>query len=145
MKDLDTMFITTNYEEKDSSINNAANDDLALMRFEFLEIIVRVAVAKYGKKQWTDDASEVSRVPSIYFDANTTCVLSPINTLLGSYQAVDMLVERNIKPCLCPEAVLDKNAFRDERLYFEPVAGVFENNVGFLTTVFNYYKARARI
>jgi hypothetical protein len=47
--DCDTLFIVANYQpdKKDPSV--AVNDEHALMRFEFLEAIVRLAVAKYGK------------------------------------------------------------------------------------------------
>ena len=44
--DCDTLFIVANYQpdKKDPSV--AVNDEHALMRFEFLEAIVRLAVAK---------------------------------------------------------------------------------------------------
>lgn len=47
--DCDTLFIVANYQpdKKDPSV--AVNDEHALMRFEFVEAIVRLAVAKYGK------------------------------------------------------------------------------------------------
>jgi hypothetical protein len=40
---IDTYFIATNFEEEDQD----NNDDLALNRFEFLEILVRIARGKY--------------------------------------------------------------------------------------------------
>lgn len=47
--DCDTLFIVANYQpdKKDPSV--AVNDEHALLRFEFLEAVVRLAVAKYGK------------------------------------------------------------------------------------------------
>ena len=50
--DCDTLFIVANYQpdKKDPSV--AVNDEHALMRFEFLEAVVRLAVAKYGKVCW---------------------------------------------------------------------------------------------
>ena len=47
--DCDTLFIVANYQpdKKDPAV--AVNDEHALMRFEFLEAIVRLPVAKYGK------------------------------------------------------------------------------------------------
>lgn len=47
--DCDTLFIVANYQpdKKDPSV--AVNDEHALMRFEFVEAVVRLAVAKYGK------------------------------------------------------------------------------------------------
>ena len=47
--DCDTLFIVANYQpdKKDPSV--AVNDEHALMRFEFVEAVVRLAAAKYGK------------------------------------------------------------------------------------------------
>ena len=47
--DCDTLFIVANYQpdKKDPSV--AVNDEHALMRFEFVEAVVRLAVAKFGK------------------------------------------------------------------------------------------------
>lgn len=47
--DCDTLFIVANYQpdKKDPSV--AVSDEHALMRFEFVEAVVRLAVAKYGK------------------------------------------------------------------------------------------------
>lgn len=116
MKDLDTMFISTNFEDDKRDETAEVNDDLALMRFEFLEIFVRIAVAKYGKGQATDDVSD----------------------------AVDILAERSIQPCLCPEAALDANVFRRERLYCEEVAEVLEGKQTELKAIYRYYKAKSR-
>ena len=100
MKDCDVMFITTNYEENKDSAESDDNDDLCLMRFEFLEIIVRVAIAKFGRGQETDDVSD----------------------------SIDILAERNLRPCLCPEALIEPNDFREARLYCEEVAEIYEMN-----------------
>ncbi len=47
--DADTIFIVSNFQPDKSSQAAAVNDEHALMRFEFLEAVVRIAVAKYGK------------------------------------------------------------------------------------------------
>ena len=49
--DLDTIFISTNFEDKPAKFSeqamvNANNVDRALMRFEFLQALVRLAIAK---------------------------------------------------------------------------------------------------
>ena len=46
MSAIDNMFIATNFEEED----NDDNPDRALCRYEFMEIIVRIADYKYKKK-----------------------------------------------------------------------------------------------
>jgi len=116
MKDLDTMFISTNFEDDKNDEASKVNDDLALMRFEFLEIIVRIAIAKYGKGVATDDVSD----------------------------AVDILCERSIGPCLCEEAALDPNVFRRERLYCEEVAEVLEGHETLLRALYSFFKAKSR-
>ncbi len=64
--DLDTLFIATNYEEVKTGLLAAENDDLALMHFEFFEMLVRVCVAKYVKAGVTDDVSEVTYYSTCY-------------------------------------------------------------------------------
>ena len=61
--DLDMIFVTTNFEEKGKPGSelaklNAVNDDRALMRFEFLQCLVRVAIAKYVRSGLINDVSE---------------------------------------------------------------------------------------
>jgi hypothetical protein len=109
--DLDTIFIVTNFEEDKGSDMNKENDDRALMGFEFLEIIVRVAVAKYIKSKEVDDVSE----------------------------AVEVLCKQCIIPNLCPEAVIVPNEFRTNKLYFEEIAEVFEDHEPFLRAVYSFY------
>ena len=50
LKDIDRVFIATNYEEEDLE----ENDDSSLCRFEFLEIICRMAKIKYVEKHFED-------------------------------------------------------------------------------------------
>lgn len=44
---LDTIFISTNFEEDKGTEENVVNLDDALMRFEFMEAVLRVARAKF--------------------------------------------------------------------------------------------------
>jgi len=46
--DCDTLFITADFVEDKKSKESKLNESNALMRFEWLELIVRLAVAKYG-------------------------------------------------------------------------------------------------
>ena len=63
--DCDTLFIVANYQpdKKDPSV--AVNDEHALMRFEFLEAVVRLAVAKYGKVCFCHQSSRRDQ-PSLF-------------------------------------------------------------------------------
>ena len=102
------------YDEEDKgSEMNKENDDRALMGFEFLEIIVRVAVAKYIKSKEVDDVSE----------------------------AVEALCTRCIAPNLCPEAVIKPNDFREQKLYFEEIAEIYEDHEPFLRAVYTFYSS----
>jgi len=116
MSDLDTIFITTNFEEEKKGELAEANDDLALMRFEFLEIIVRIAIAKFGRGVETDDVSD----------------------------AVDILCQRCVDPNLCPEAVIDNNEFRRDRLYREEIAEIFESHEKLLRACYAFYRSEYR-
>ena len=53
---LDTYFKATNFEEEDQD----GNDDNALVRFEFLEIIVRIAQCKFIEYGTMTDLAEAT-------------------------------------------------------------------------------------
>ena len=110
-KDIDTIFIVANLEEDKQSKVNKANDDRALMRFEFLECVVRIAVAKFLKSGKTDDVSD----------------------------ALKMLCNQNILPNLDAEAVHDSNDFRKNRMYFEEVDKVYWKNMKKLQMIFEVF------
>ena len=60
--DCDNVFVATNFEEaKDGELADT-NDDLALLRFEFLEALTRVSLLKYGKDQGINDVSDSIQV-----------------------------------------------------------------------------------
>jgi len=116
MSDLDTIFIATNFEEEKKGELAEENDDNSLMRFEFIEVIVRISLARFGKGVETNDASE----------------------------AVDLLCNRLIQPNLCAEAVLDPNAFRHERLYNERVADTFERFETLLRAIYELERHKGK-
>lgn len=91
--DCDTIFIVCNYQPDKKSPEAQVNLENAMMRYEFLECIVRCALAKYGKGQATDDVAV----------------------------AVKMLLEKNLSPSLPAGALVVSNNFRTERLYAEEV------------------------
>ncbi len=55
--DCDTLFITANYQPDKKSAEAQVNNENGLMRYEFLELICRAGIAKYGKGQATDDVA----------------------------------------------------------------------------------------
>ena len=116
--DLDTIFITTNFEEKSSkhseqSVINAANVDRALMRFEFLQCLVRVAIAKYIKGGHTRDVSE----------------------------ALETLLVEDMGKKTPPEARHMNDLFRRAQLYTVPINDVLHRNEASLRAVYEYYSA----
>lgn len=122
MANCDNIFVVSNFEEEKSNLTKKEaaaqkllakeNDDRALMRFEFVEAVVRLAIAKHGMKTDTDDVSE----------------------------AVDMLLEREIIPNLCPEATEDADVFRRERLYNEENDLVLHEHLPFLRACYTLFK-----
>ncbi|KAK3259440.1 hypothetical protein CYMTET_31563, partial [Cymbomonas tetramitiformis] len=113
-QDIDTAFVATNFEEGDNDDLNDDNDDQALMRFEFIEILTRVAVMKYGHGVKTFDPAE----------------------------ALKMLIEVNVIPNMLPEVLVDANTFRRERLYCEGAADVFAKYSTGIIACYCFYKAR---
>jgi len=90
---LGSMFIAVNFEAEDelSQAENEENDNLALMRFEWLEIVVRAASVKY--MQESPVASNIAAAVQLFCDECLTR--------------------------LPAEALVDSNKFRKERLYTE--------------------------
>eukprot|EP00198_Chlamydomonas_reinhardtii_P003541 XP_001692877.1 flagellar associated protein [Chlamydomonas reinhardtii] len=112
--DCDTVFIVCNFQPDKKSAEAQVNMENAMMRYEFLEAIVRLAISKYGKGQATDD------LPT----------------------AVTMLLEKNIIPNLVPGAVIQSNTFRSERLYHEEVDLVFKKHSVLLKALYSRYRLK---
>ena len=98
---VDTLFKAANFtekaEDKEAELVNKLNDDGSLTRFEFIEIIVRLADAKYVKSEECGSLAE----------------------------AIETLFVTKILPNVAPEALLDTNEFREKRLYAEEVDDVY--------------------
>jgi hypothetical protein len=90
---------------------NDANDDSALMRFEFIGCLARIAVEKYIKSGRMDDVSD----------------------------AITALCEQNIDANLGPEAIHDSNDFRRDRLYMHAVDKVFVVHIEKLHHLFDRF------
>jgi len=113
---LDAMFIATNFEEGEamSMEEQDENDDNALMRFEWIEILIRAAIAKFIKcKRATADVSE----------------------------AVIMLCDEHMSR-LPPGAETDSNQFRRDRLYNEAVDVILRAHHPMLKALYKVYKAK---
>jgi len=114
---LGSLFIAANFEETGalSAAQDKENDDNALMRLEWLEILVRAAAAKYIEDlKATGDVAE----------------------------ALDMLCTNHLE-MLPPEISTDPNIFRQERMYNEDVDALLLSHRAFLEAVFNVYKCKA--
>ena len=115
------IFRAANIEVKGNTIEqrelNQKNDDQALMRFEFLQIIVRIAINKYVRDK-----------EAKYHKADVS-------------DAVHALLNNDLLPNLPPEATRDPDLFRRKRLYTREVADLFTSYKPALTTIFEYYAA----
>lgn len=111
--DLSTLFIAANVEENPKSEENKVNYDRALMRFEFLEVIIRVAIAKYLKSK------VVERL----------------------WEAVELLLTENI-PLADPIALTDPNHFRKRCLYTEDVDLLLTANRQWLKRLFDSFNEK---
>ena len=90
------------------------NDEHALMRFEFMEALVRIGVAKYGR------GIEVQNPAA----------------------AVDMLFTKNIIPNLPAHARVEINSFRTHRLYTEEVDALLKKHKDVLSALYSRWRLR---
>jgi hypothetical protein len=113
---LRNIFKAVNFEEKalneEQAKLNEFNLDSAVMRFEWLELLTRVAKCKYR--------AEAS----------------------GLDEAVEMLFHRNIEPYLGSMGQVDHDIFRDAVLYRRPVAEVLARYRPVLIALFTGYAAK---
>ena len=102
-RDLDLVFVLADAEERGNDISeeqrakNAANVDRALMRFEFVQAVVRIAIAKHVKSGATQSVAK----------------------------ATERLITESILPRVPREALHDSDVFRRSRLYTREVHEVF--------------------
>ncbi|KAH8062636.1 hypothetical protein JL722_3563 [Aureococcus anophagefferens] len=103
------VFIVCNFEADKKSEQSDMNEDKALMRYEFIECLVRMAHARFKK-----DIDDVSECVDALFDD---------------------VVLRNVTP----ESILDTDDFRRDRLYFEEVEDGFKPHLKPLRIVYDKY------
>ena len=113
--DLDTIFITSNFQEDKKMPQNSrvVNNEKQLMRFEFLECLIRISVAKYMKD------------PVVIADLSV---------------ALDKLMTDHLVASLSNEAVYDSNLFRKERLYFEENDILYKKHLPTLKAIYQRYR-----
>lgn len=118
LSDIDGLFVATNYEEKTKDAEkkklNEANQDRALMRTEFLEIIVRIAMAKFARTELN--------------------LCEAVTTLLNEYIFATCKTSAYVD-VHCH----DKNKFRETRLYTREVNAFFEKHLSALHKLFSRY------
>ena len=85
----------------------------ALMRFEFLQCIVRIAIAKYVRPK----------------------IMGSVAAAVHRFITEDVMQSSQLPP----EVTRDPNLFRRKRLYTTEVDAVFKKFRGVLSHVFEYY------
>jgi len=124
MIDCDGIFAATNEEEEtlaEQRALGAFNNNNTLLRFEFMQCLVRLAIAKYV------NGSTKRRA--------TTKAIKDVS------DALDYLLTNNIAAHVPVEATHDPDTFRRKRLYRRAVHELCERNEVLLQTVFEFYAA----
>jgi hypothetical protein len=114
---VDMLFIQTNVEIG-ADAKKDDNDNRSLCRFELVEILIRVAIAKYGLKQ--KDGS-YRRRPS---------------------ECVELLFMRHLVPYAESS---NKDHWRDDRMYNEDVCIILKSEEPKLVALFNLFVGRKRL
>lgn len=114
--DCDTTFIVANYQQDKKSNLSKINEEHGLLMFEFMEVLMRIAVMKHGKEQDTNDVVE----------------------------AIEMLFDQEINPNLPQVALTDKNDFIRNRLYCEEVDNIFKKHEKLLRAIYSRYRLPPR-
>ncbi|GMH40714.1 hypothetical protein BSKO_08618 [Bryopsis sp. KO-2023] len=112
--DLVSIFVCANHEEMEGTTEALNNSQQALVRFEFYEILVRLATAKYIYSGKMNDSSD----------------------------AVSRLVEMCIAPHLPAVARHNPDDFRRNRLYTQQMDQLVVIHLPLLEAFFNIYKAK---
>ncbi|KAJ0392781.1 hypothetical protein ATCC90586_002931 [Pythium insidiosum] len=115
LADLENVFVAANLELTQEA-KEKDNPDRSLTRFEFLEVVIRIAINKYHR----------SCVVFLLFVRATNVCDTPA-------KAVDKLVVDDLTP-ICPE---DPNEFRARYLYTEEISDVFSEHVVLMQDLYN--------
>jgi hypothetical protein len=125
LKDLDMLFILANFEDRSHEIGldeaalNAVNADHALMRFEFVQVLARIAIDKFLRDR--ERSTGAKRTGAAVADA------------------VQLLLSKFVATGLPPYAALSSNTFRDWKLYSPAVEAVFVRHWNSLRAIYAHY------
>jgi hypothetical protein len=127
------IFVAVNFETDKASADAEANEDRALMRFELLEALLRIAVRKYEVTPMTI-AGATGRL------SLGQAAVAVVATIATPAALVQKLITECIQACSPPEALQDADAFRDARLYCAACENVFKEHHKILQLVFKRYR-----
>ncbi|GAX83592.1 hypothetical protein CEUSTIGMA_g11017.t1 [Chlamydomonas eustigma] len=160
LADCDLVFKATNFEEDKKTEASRLNQDNALMRAEFLEAIIRMAILKfldprgqgYNYTQAAPGAAHSSK-PHVHQESGDDNVEDEEDRAwvadMMSVQCSDLtdackhLMDNFIFRFTVPESKIGANEFRETRLYNEEVDRVLKKHKVFLLAVFNHYRQLA--
>jgi hypothetical protein len=109
----DQLFILVNFEDDKNSKESKANDDRALMRLEWLEMILRLAILEFGHVLKYD-----------FSDCVQSFVDKIVPRIPNYYNAIDF----------------NSNDFRSSRMYNHKVDEILKSNVQVLRAIFTRFK-----
>lgn len=119
--DVELMFSASNVEEAavttEQADVNAVNPDRALLRFEFLRVLARIAVNLYVKQGVEENGGKPLEV----------------------HEACERLLSTELRTRTPPEATYDPDRFRRSHLYKRQVHEVLANHERTLRPLFEYY------
>ena len=132
--DLQEIFNTTNEEEEaleEQKEMAAVNVDHALLRFEFMQSLVRIAIAKYvhGGEE-NEDGGGRRRRPK-----------KGGKKIADVSEALEVLLTKDIAPNLPAEGQVVPDVFRRGRLYTRGIADAAERAEAQLRAIFDFYAA----
>lgn len=105
---------TSTVQEKPANGKLTVGSENSLFRWEFLEALVRIAIAKYGKGTATSSPTE----------------------------AIEMLLKQHLEDKVAPAARVDLNWFRTNHLYCEPVDELFKKHEAILRALYSRWRLR---
>ena len=111
---MDTLFIMCNFQEDKKLAVKQMNQENELMPFEFMEVLIRLAVQKYYKPELVPDVT----------------------------QGIVKLIEEDVKPHLPEHVRQDQNDFRREYFYCEEMDEVARENSMLLKAIYKRYLMR---
>mmetsp|Transcript_48297 Transcript_48297/g.92369 ORF Transcript_48297/g.92369 Transcript_48297/m.92369 type:complete len:1381 (+) Transcript_48297:2-4144(+) len=136
--DCDRIFIETNYMDDGEREMGKVQKKDAMMRYEFLEGLLRVSLAKYRRERPMGLARRDS--PPRGQKKGPKKPTQDVDDKFEMASCMSKLLTNEILPGLPKEAMLDRNLFRRDRLYTEEVDIVIRRHLQPLQQVYDFYK-----